>query len=140
QLPAGDRQWLDLDLPAAQRGRFETLAIEIRSLYPLGFFTASVRFVLPLIHYIYPQPEGDALLPGSTPNSRASETSPQSEGGDSAGPACSALCLWVLHPRAHRAYPHSSPPTFPARTAGEVAGPSARRRGGLSRARHFARY
>lgn len=84
-LPAGNRRWLDVDLPADARGRFDTLALEVRSLYPLGFFTAIARFELPAIHYVYPRPEGDVPLPGNTPIARVSETSPRFEGEDFAG-------------------------------------------------------
>jgi len=85
QLPPGTRRWLDVDLPAGDRGRFETLAIEIRSLYPLGFFTASARFFLPAIHYIYPTPEGEMPLPVNLASLRHSRTSPGFEGEDFAG-------------------------------------------------------
>jgi uncharacterized protein (DUF58 family) len=85
QLPPGTRRWLDVDLPAEDRGRFETLAIEIRSLYPLGFFTASARFLLPAIHFIYPEPEGDMPLPVRHSSPRPSEISPGFEGEDFAG-------------------------------------------------------
>ena len=85
QVPPGTRRWLDVDLPTEDRGRFEILAIEIRSLYPLGFFTASARFLLPSIHYIYPAPEGDMPLPVSLSSLRPSETSPGFEGEDFAG-------------------------------------------------------
>jgi uncharacterized protein (DUF58 family) len=85
QLPPSTRSWLDVDLPTQDRGRFETLAIEVRSLYPLGFFTASARFVLPAIHYIYPAPEGNMPLPVNVSSMRQSETSPGFEGEDFAG-------------------------------------------------------
>jgi uncharacterized protein (DUF58 family) len=50
-------------LPAAARGRIETVELRVESVFPLGFFTVSRRFTLSQRHYVYPRPEGDLPLP-----------------------------------------------------------------------------
>ena len=85
RLGARERCSLELEIPAAQRGRFETLPVEIRSLYPLGFISASCRVELPAAHFVYPRPEGAAPLPQIDLAARDSGSGPQIEGEDFAG-------------------------------------------------------
>ena len=85
RLPGGARQSLELEIPAEQRGWFESVPLEVRSLYPLGFVSASCRLELPAAHYIYPRPEGDAPLPAIDTAARDAGAGARIEGEDFAG-------------------------------------------------------
>jgi uncharacterized protein (DUF58 family) len=75
----------DLTGPAPTRGRFDEVPVEISSLYPIGFFSASVRVRLPRPHFVYPRPDGRRPLPPSPAGGRASRHGFQAEGDDFAG-------------------------------------------------------
>jgi len=68
-----------------RRGCFTEVRLRVSSLFPLGFFTAQQRIVLPQTHYIYPAPRGTAPLPRSSRRRASRGVAPGGEGDDFGG-------------------------------------------------------
>jgi len=62
-LAAGQTTNLRLEVPATRRGMLAELEIEIRSIWPLGFFSTEARVTLPAPHTVHPNPAGSQPLP-----------------------------------------------------------------------------
>ena len=76
---------VELAAVAATRGRFEEVHFVVRTIYPLGFFTARRKFVLPRTHYVYPAPEGDRPFPESNQQRYENAEGRRNKGDDFAG-------------------------------------------------------
>lgn len=76
---------LELVSTAPHRGRYDQVEIVIRSVYPLGFFTARRRVLLSRTYYVYPAPEGDRPFPDAGRQQRESADGKRRQGDDFAG-------------------------------------------------------
>jgi protein-glutamine gamma-glutamyltransferase len=65
ELPPGEPQRIEIVVKAVGRGCFTDLWVELVSLFPLGFFTASRQLTVLAPHWIYPKPTGSLPLPRS---------------------------------------------------------------------------
>lgn len=85
RLSGTERPRVELELAVERRGRWNLLEVEIRSHYPLGFFSAFRRISLRAPHLVYPRPAGDAPLPDAAASSREAGVNVRAEGEDFAG-------------------------------------------------------
>lgn len=70
---------------ATRRGAFESLPVRLESRYPLGFFTARRKVMLPARHRVYPAPVGTRPLPVSLAPARTGRDGTRTEGDDFGG-------------------------------------------------------
>ena len=88
ELGAGQHHLDDLRIPLAKVGTRQPISILVRSLYPLGFFTAELRLAVIPQQRIPPRGEGTLPLPEpiadgrGAASSRASYQGPSQPGGD----------------------------------------------------------
>lgn len=75
----------EITLPATRRGYFPAFTVRLRSLYPLGYFTAGREASLSQPYYVYPNPEGDRPLPVDPAASSGALSGSSPEGDDFAG-------------------------------------------------------
>lgn len=75
----------ELALPAVQRGLRKELSLEMRSSYPLGWFTARRRITLHVPHTVYPRAAGAAPFPAVSAGGFGMNAIALSEGDDFAG-------------------------------------------------------
>jgi transglutaminase-like putative cysteine protease/uncharacterized protein (DUF58 family) len=66
-IPAGQSADVSINCFALERGAFDSLEIELRSLYPLGIFAARARISISAPHVIHPAPAGSQQLPEGEP-------------------------------------------------------------------------
>lgn len=74
-----------LRFPAEARGQHELSRIELRSMYPLGFFAARRAFAIRQSYVVYPAPSGDPKLPTAPRKARSHVEALTGEGDDYAG-------------------------------------------------------
>ena len=88
ELGAGRHHLDELLIPLAKISSSQPISIVVRSLYPLGFFTAELRLAVVPGQRIPPRGEGDLPLPEPTvhgrdfSHSRSAGTGPSQPGGD----------------------------------------------------------
>lgn len=85
RIAGAERHTVEVEIPAQQRGHFLTVALEVRSSFPLGFCTAFRRFELRAPHLVYPRPAGQAPLPRAEASASDAGPGPRIEGEDFAG-------------------------------------------------------
>ncbi len=84
EVRPGETRRGDLHIMAPRRGRYASVEVRLFSSYPLGFFTASRRIVVPQAYCVFPRPEGEIPLPSDNSLLDAS-ISVRPEGDDFAG-------------------------------------------------------
>ncbi|MDB6154392.1 MAG: hypothetical protein JWL90_2845, partial [Chthoniobacteraceae bacterium] len=70
---------------AEERGRFETIEVELSTIYPMGFITAIRPDELVQLHFVYPKPDGNLPLPQSQAPSKHLPDGVRSDGDDFSG-------------------------------------------------------
>jgi uncharacterized protein (DUF58 family) len=85
EIGPGTPQQARVEIPAARRGCFREIYLHASSIYPLGFFTARKRIVVPAVHFIYPKLAGDLPLPRSLAPARKRRDGLRVEGEDFGG-------------------------------------------------------
>jgi uncharacterized protein (DUF58 family) len=75
----------DLWIEPRQRGRFDALELTVRSLYPLGFFTAGFSVRLPQERWVYPKADGTRPIPKRPSATQRGGAKQELEGDDFAG-------------------------------------------------------
>jgi uncharacterized protein (DUF58 family) len=85
EVQPGRPRNVGITVPAPRRGRFDSVTVEVVSLFPIGFLTASARVSVPRVHSVYPKAEGRLPLPRSPVGGRASRHGFHAEGDDFAG-------------------------------------------------------
>ena len=78
-------QRADLCFAAPRRGRYETITVQLSTLYPLGFFTGVRTLAIRQPFVVYPTPHGSLPLPHSFEPARHSRDGLRVEGDDFAG-------------------------------------------------------
>ncbi|MHA3775054.1 hypothetical protein ACXR0O_26330 [Verrucomicrobiota bacterium sgz303538] len=72
-------------MPAVKRGVFDLIAVQLRSSFPLGFFTARRWAEIRQKHVVYPEPVGGLPLPLTFDPAQETGEGSRSEGDDYAG-------------------------------------------------------
>lgn len=85
EIVAGSPGEAILRMAAPRRGHFEGIEVEVKSLFPLGFFTARRRMALRQSYFVYPQPMGNLPLPLMLDPAREAQIGARIEGDDFAG-------------------------------------------------------
>lgn len=75
----------ELVMPGRPRGVYRTVKVQLRSIFPLGFFTGRKSVVLLRDHYVYPMPEGDLPIPTTWESSRETRAGALLPGDDFSG-------------------------------------------------------
>lgn len=85
QIPAAGEMSFELLATAPARGIYRTFDLHLESRYPLGFFTARQRVVLPHTYVVYPKPRGEHPLPVSLVPAVEAVDGQTAEGDDFSG-------------------------------------------------------
>jgi uncharacterized protein (DUF58 family) len=85
EITAQNPQAAELRIATSRRGRYDRLEVELRSAFPLGFFTARRKFVLAQTWFVYPRPDGHRPLPVEFSSARERSSGARGEGDDFAG-------------------------------------------------------
>jgi uncharacterized protein (DUF58 family) len=85
EVRPGESPRTEITLPATKRGHYPSITLRLRSLYPLGYFTAGSQVILAQAYYVYPNPAGDAPLPNDPVSGSGAHSGSSPEGDDFAG-------------------------------------------------------
>lgn len=85
EVAASTPQRTELGVTAPERGKFDTLELQLSTVFPLGFFTATQRQTIAAPHFVYPRAEGSLPLPRSHAPARRLREGMRVEGDDFAG-------------------------------------------------------
>ncbi len=84
-IAAGQTANVVITVPATVRGAFPEIAIELRSLWPLGLLAARTRITLAAPHVVQPAPAGTQPLPAGEPGWRYDRRKGRGDGDEFAG-------------------------------------------------------
>lgn len=84
-IPAEGTAEATLSIEATVRGRYDSLPVVLTTLYPLGFFTATLELDLPQTYHIYPRPSGNRPLPSKPSPGLHSRAGVETQGEDFSG-------------------------------------------------------
>jgi uncharacterized protein (DUF58 family) len=84
-ITADQVQRVELSMPAGKRGRHETMAVQVSTMFPFGFFTARRQLTIHQPRIVYPRPAGNLPLPRSLEPAKNRRAGLRTVGDDFAG-------------------------------------------------------